>query len=104
MKTLFLLRHGKSDWGHGVADHERPLTRRGEDAARRIGRLLAGIGQVPERVVSSTAVRARQTAQLAAEAGSWSPAVELEGDFYETGPERVLRRGRGGLVEPLARL
>ena len=66
MKTLYLLRHAKSDWSGGEADHERGLTRRGVDAAHRMGHFLAGVGQAPERVVSSTAKRAYLTATLAA--------------------------------------
>ena len=90
MKTLYLLRHGKSDWNNDSGgDHERTLAPRGVDAARRMGRFLAALGQVPDRVVSSTAVRARDTAQLAAEAGEWSCEVELDGKLYETGPERM---------------
>lgn len=90
MKTLFLLRHGKSDWSFDEPDHERTLAPRGHDAAQRMGRFLAAIEQVPQRVVSSSAVRARDTARLAAEAGGWSREVELDGELYETGPDAML--------------
>ena len=34
MKTILLLRHAKSAWGQpGLADHDRPLNKRGERAA-----------------------------------------------------------------------
>lgn len=90
MKTLYLLRHGKSDWNTGGPDHERPLAPRGIDAAGRIGRLLRDLDEVPDRVVSSSAVRARETVRLAREAGEWAPEIELEPDFYGTDPERLL--------------
>ncbi|GAA3937976.1 SixA phosphatase family protein [Microbacterium soli] len=78
MKTLLLARHAKSDWGlHGLDDHDRPLNRRGRrDAPAMAARLLEeGVGV--QRVVSSTAVRARSTAaEYAAAFGI--PVVEEE--------------------------
>ena len=66
MRTLLLLRHAKSDWDASYADdHERPLAKRGKKAAALIGRHLAATGQVPDRVVSSTAVRAADTVRRA---------------------------------------
>lgn len=91
MKTLFLLRHGKSDWnGDGESDHERPVAQRGRRAAKALGRFLANADQVPQRVLSSTAVRARTTAELAAEAAAWEQPVELVGELYLCTPRVVL--------------
>jgi len=90
VKTLMLLRHGKSDWASNCADHDRFLAPRGEDAADRVGRFLTELEQVPERVVSSTATRARDTAERAALAGNWTPAVERQSSFYGTGPDEML--------------
>lgn len=90
MKTLMLLRHGKSDWNSNCADHDRVLAPRGEDAAERIGRYLAALGQVPDRVVSSTATRAHETAERAALAGRWEPEVELQREFYGTSADQLL--------------
>jgi phosphohistidine phosphatase len=90
MKILLLLRHGKSDWTADLADHDRPLAPRGRDAAGRIGRFLADLGQVPERVVSSTAVRARDTAKRAAKVGEWVPEIETTDEFYGIDPDRLL--------------
>ena len=90
MKTLYLLRHAKSDWGTGGSDHDRSLSPRGIDAAKRVGCLLAETGQVPERIVSSSAVRARTTVELAASAGSWPTEIELDRELYDTGPDAVL--------------
>lgn len=90
MKFLLLLRHGKSDWSADLADHDRPLAPRGRDAAGRMGRFLGDLGQVPERVVSSTAVRARDTARRAAECGDWIPEIETLNDFYGIDPDQLL--------------
>lgn len=64
---LVLMRHAKSGYPDGVADHERPLAGRGRRDAPVAGRWLAGRGYVPDAVVCSTALRARQTWELVAE-------------------------------------
>jgi phosphohistidine phosphatase len=79
LSELILLRHGKSDWSVGGEDADRPLSRRGEESAQSMGRMLTLAGRVPDLVLSSPARRARSTADLAAEAGGWpSPIVEDE--------------------------
>lgn len=92
MRRLLLMRHGKSDWDAPyAADHERPLARRGERAARAMGEVLQKINQIPDAVVSSSALRARATAELARVSGGWScPLVIAEG-IYGAGPHEVLR-------------
>jgi len=95
MKTILVLRHGKSSWESGSdSDHERPLAERGREAAEIVGRLLAGIGQVPDRVLTSSAVRARETIELAAHAGGWSCPVKVVSDFYGASTSTVLARLR----------
>ena len=91
MKTLQLLRHAKSDWNADYGDdHQRPLNSRGEKAAETVGRFLAAIDQVPDLVVSSSAVRARTTAEMAQEAGSWQRTLEVTRDLYASHAEAVL--------------
>ena len=59
---LDILRHAKSSWADpGQDDHDRPLNRRGERAAGAIGRHLAIRGDLPDRVLCSSARRARET-------------------------------------------
>jgi phosphohistidine phosphatase len=68
VKTLLVMRHAESDGGASFgSDHERPLAGRGIEAARRMGRFVTASGTVPELVLSSTAVRALTTIELAAE-------------------------------------
>ena len=91
MKTLLLLRHGKSDWAADYAgDHERPLKGRGRRDAARVGRFLAAYGPPPDRCLTSTAVRARTTLRLAHEAGGWRAPVEETAELYHAYPETVL--------------
>ena len=92
MKTLLLLRHGKSDWSADYdADADRPLKGRGKKAAQRMGAFLAATGQVPDRIVSSPAVRARETARRVAEAGGFSDLdIGLDPALYFGGVEPLL--------------
>jgi phosphohistidine phosphatase len=91
MRSLILFRHGKSDWdgGHAV-DHDRPLAERGRRAAACMGRLLTRIDQVPDIAVSSTALRARDTLQLAAGAGRWRCELRFDARLYESTADEML--------------
>lgn len=91
MLSLILFRHGKSDWNASFSsDHERPLAARGIAAARCMGRFLAQSDQTPGLAISSSAVRARETLKLAAEAGGWDCPLRIESALYETAPNAVL--------------
>lgn len=93
MKTLLVMRHAKSDWSSDYGgDHERPLNSRGVAAAAHMGRLVREQDLIPQLVVSSTAVRARTTAELAIEAGEWGLEPTLEPGFYHSGSESVIAR------------
>ena len=83
MKILLVLRHAKSSWKDpGLADHDRPLNKRGLRDAPRMGRLLREEDLVPDRIVSSTAVRARATADLVAAEAGCSAAVKHSRRLY----------------------
>lgn len=95
MLRLYLLRHAKSDWDAPYgSDHNRPLASRGRRAARGVGRFLEGLGQEPDSVVTSTAVRAHTTAELAAEAGSWNCSIRPTENLYLPSPASVLDEAR----------
>jgi len=86
-RRLVLLRHAKSDWPD-IADHDRPLAKRGRRDAPVVGRWLGESGYVPDTVVCSTALRARQTWELAsagllAAVPGASPPVLYEPRVYE---------------------
>ncbi|MCW8985945.1 MAG: histidine phosphatase family protein [Thermoanaerobaculales bacterium] len=91
MRQLLVMRHAKSDWGAASGgDHDRVLARRGIKAARKVGRFLTDSGTIPDLILSSTAVRALTTAELAAEAGEWGCEIVTSRDLYASDPERVL--------------
>jgi phosphohistidine phosphatase len=60
-RTLLLLRHAKSGYPAGVADHERPLADRGIREAGLAGDWLRAHVPVIDAVLCSTATRTRQT-------------------------------------------
>ncbi len=62
---LWLLRHG--DAADGSPDSERPLTKKGVDQARAVGRALHALGVKMDACLTSPKVRAAETARLACE-------------------------------------
>lgn len=90
------MRHGKSDWNAEYeSDHDRPLNPRGVRSAEVIGRVLTEVGETPDLVITSTAVRAQTTAQLAAAAGGWVCEIVLEPRLYGSGADMVLQVAAG---------
>ena len=92
MKTLVLVRHAKSDWGDpALPDHDRPLNDRGRRDAPRMGALLAERGTRPEVILSSTATRARKTAEaFAAALDLGEGALVLDRRLYGSSPATML--------------
>ena len=92
MKTVLFFRHAKSDWAAAYGhDHERPLAARGRKAARAMGSWLRGMGPVPDRILCSTAVRARQTLHRAQKAGGWNAEVQFTSALYGATPDGLLQ-------------
>lgn len=72
MKTLTILRHGKSSWSKaGLPDQERPLNPRGERDAPVMAERINEAGIRPSLIMSSPAVRAWTTAKIVAKAISY---------------------------------
>lgn len=94
---LALVRHAKSDWGDpGLDDHDRPLNSRGMRDAPRMARALAATGFRPDVIRSSTALRARTTAEyFGAELGV---PVELNGELYGASAGTILALAGAGRV------
>tara|TARA_Y100000748_G_scaffold190483_1_gene159480 strand:+ start:257 stop:535 length:279 start_codon:yes stop_codon:yes gene_type:complete len=91
MKSVTLFRHGKSDWSASYgSDHDRPLNKRGIRAAKKMGKFLADKNQVPELIISSTAVRAHTTVQLAIDNAQWKSRLILERGIYGGSPDFLL--------------
>jgi phosphohistidine phosphatase len=82
-QQLWLLRHGAAE-PHGVRpDADRRLTERGEAQSRKAGKALAKMDIGFDAILTSPRVRARETANLAAEPLGMTPEVHetLTGGF-----------------------
>lgn len=84
MKTLYLLRHGKSDWDAEFdRDRDRPVSERGRKAARKIARYMASRGIRPDIVLCSDALRTRQTIGHVLDELEWPQnLVRYDGRLY----------------------
>ena len=80
-RQLWLLRHAEAEPHGARSDAERRLTARGQAQARAAGAALARLEVDFGAVLYSPKVRARQTAELAAEA--WSPEQRELLQVYE---------------------
>ncbi len=91
MRRLLLMRHAKSSWDEpALADHDRPLAPRGLRDAPRMGRWLARKGLLPDRILCSTARRARQTCEAVCAELPAPPEPVILPQLYEFGRIRPL--------------
>jgi phosphohistidine phosphatase len=105
MKTLMLLRHAKSSWKDAdVPDHDRPLNKRGKKTAPQMGRLLSTESLVPDLILSSTAVRARETAKAVAKAASYKGPTELLESLYLATAGKLLSEAQSHTPDSVGRL
>lgn len=94
LRRLVVLRHAKSAWPEGAPDHARPLGPRGRRDAPAAGRALAEADLLPDLAVCSTALRARQTWELAAAEWGTPPPVRHERRLYAAAPDDLLAVAR----------
>jgi phosphohistidine phosphatase len=94
MHRLHLLRHAKSSWDESVEDHERPLSRRGREAARRVGESLPTALGAVDLVLCSPALRTRETAELALAGFATPPRILYEDALYLASRAALMRRLR----------
>jgi len=68
MKTIYLIKHAKSDWSvSDISDVERDITKKGLNDINTIGSYLALRGISPDIILSSCALRAAQTSDILAD-------------------------------------
>ncbi|MET4428203.1 MULTISPECIES: histidine phosphatase family protein [unclassified Mycolicibacterium] len=85
-RTLLLLRHSKSSYPSGVADHDRPLAERGIREAPLAGNWIREHAPTVDAVLCSTATRTRQTLDRA---GIDAP-VDYVDTIYDAAPGTLL--------------
>jgi phosphohistidine phosphatase len=93
MKTLYMVRHAKSSWDDmSLSDHDRPLNGRGEKNAPEMGRRLKDRGILPDLLISSSAVRAYETARkIAKEIGYLENRIANSKNLYHADEEDIIR-------------
>lgn len=92
MKTIMLLRHAKSSHDDSsLKDFDRPLAKRGQKDAPRMGTFAKSVQALPGHVVSSPAKRAKQTIELFAKtAGVDDELIHWDEDLYYGGARDYL--------------
>jgi phosphohistidine phosphatase len=101
---LCLLRHAhagdSATWE--APDELRPLTDKGRRQAERLGRLLAAAGFVPDVILTSPLVRARETAEIVAEALSVAARLEPQlGEMVDLATVEQILDAAGNPRRPL---
>lgn len=83
MKTLLIFRHAKSSWDDPtLTDHDRPLNPRGLKTVPLMGQWIKEKDLAPDMILSSTALRAVETAQLIARACEYTGNIQMIEHFY----------------------
>jgi phosphohistidine phosphatase len=91
-RTLYLLRHAKSDWSDpSLRDRERPLARRGRRAAATIAHHMQNAGIHPAVVLCSPARRARETVEALLPV-LLDSSIEFDDELYGAGVDELVSR------------
>ncbi|GAB3217917.1 histidine phosphatase family protein [Algoriphagus aestuariicola] len=93
MKKIILVRHAKSAWDNpNLSDHDRPLAERGLNDAPRMAKRLKNRGIHADLLLSSSALRAKETAKIIAkELGYPKDKIILEPSLFHASPHAILK-------------
>ena len=90
-KTVYLLRHAKSDWGNPtVGDHDRVLNERGIEAAELMGEMIERENFIPDIILCSSAARTQETLDRVLSKLTGKPPVVYEKGLYLASPALML--------------
>ena len=78
---LYFVRHGIAEDGNGINDFDRKLTQEGVKQMRIAAQAMSKLKVAPAHIYTSPRVRARQTAEIVAEALGVRPEVREEVGF-----------------------
>ena len=92
MKTLYIIRHGKSAWDNAsIKDHDRTLLQEGIERTNKVAKFLASKNIRPDLIVSSSATRAFETAKILARVLHYLEAdIRVETDIYDQGTDYLM--------------
>ncbi|KAK1576145.1 hypothetical protein Q3G72_011267 [Acer saccharum] len=84
-RRLILLRHAKSSWEYpSLRDHDRPLSKAGQADAVQVSKKLQQLGWIPQLILTSDAVRTRETLKIMQEhvQGFLEAEIHFISSFY----------------------
>lgn len=91
MKTLYLIRHAKSDWSEeNKADLDRGLSKRGTKDLKSMGSYLLEKKIKPDLILSSPALRAKLTAKKISKKIKYDKDIKYIDKLYMPDPETIL--------------
>jgi phosphohistidine phosphatase len=91
-RELLILRHGHAKDDTGRGDFHRDLKDKGKRNAQRIGVWLAQNDALPDLVISSPAIRAKQTAEKSVKSSGLNVSViQLEDTLYDASAKAVMK-------------
>lgn len=89
--TLIIMRHAKSDWHSRQYDFDRPLSERGARDAARMGKWLSSSEYLPDQMIASPAIRAKQTVELLCKASGLDiKRIVWEKSIYNSDMQNLL--------------
>lgn len=85
MKTIYLARHAKSSWNMNFTkDFDRPLNKRGEADAVKMGEQMKLLAWLPEKIIASPAQRVKQTSATYCDIINYpTENIEWNAEIYE---------------------
>lgn len=91
MKSITLVRHGKSSWEQDVSDRERPLKTRGVNDIKLVANQFFDRSSIPEIIFSSPANRALSTCKIFTNSLNIAEEhITVVEDLYDFGGESVI--------------
>ena len=91
MKTIYLLRHAKSDWNYpNIPDFDRPLNERGLKDAKRLSAFLEDGKYTFDKIYCSAAVRTTQTHDRVLGRVHFDADTEFSQDLYHCDSDHIL--------------
>lgn len=86
------MRHAKSSWANSsLDDFDRPLNDRGIQDAPRMGKWIQEKELTPDLILSSTANRAKSTAEMVAESSAYQSEIRFHDYLYHGSPRDYFR-------------
>ncbi len=90
-QRLTLIRHANAEQDSGVRDFERPLSRKGHSEANEMARRFQERGLVPDLILTSAALRTRETADTFAKVlGVAARLLQAEDSLYLAEGEHII--------------